>query len=387
MAFTQELLDLLSGWKYPQRGVISFPYATYSIHPDFSRIIWIHLDRTKGDAYPVFVTVTITGEARVLKALDIQETSAEVMFDSNQKTKNFPIRILDEDRIKSGDSVVLTLSNPKNGVVFGECQKTTVTFIRHEECITPESITEAPDCYGVIEFDFPTYSAISNLSSNNYVTLARNNGSDCQVGVTLNFSDESVVYFSSFGRKSIDVIFNQGETSKTVKIPIVEGKDESIELTLSNPTNGAVIGQQNTASLIILPENKSFGKVAFQSHFYHSYCKNGKLENIITLVRNEGSFGQQVVTLILSDGSVSPQEVGIGNNSIEVIFNHGETLKEVNIPVSDYKSHELLSENKDDKEDKIIVLSLFSKLPNAIGQQNKSVLILKNSYYVQQRFS
>jgi hypothetical protein len=49
--------------------------------------------------------------------------------------------------------------------------------------------------------------------------------------------------------------FNQGETAKSFSIPIVSDSvfegDETVNLTLSNPTGGAVLGTTKTATLLI----------------------------------------------------------------------------------------------------------------------------------------
>lgn len=56
-----------------------------------------------------------------------------------------------------------------------------------------------------------------------------------------------------YQNNAITVDFADGETEKTVNIPIVDDTetegDETINLALSNPTGGATIGTQDTAVL------------------------------------------------------------------------------------------------------------------------------------------
>lgn len=88
------------------------------------------------------------------------------------------------------------------------------------------------------------------------VTITRTNGNAGAVGVTLTPSNGTATASGDFDNSPINVTFADGEISKTVIIPIiddilVEG-NETVKLTLSNPTGGTTIGTQNTAILTII---------------------------------------------------------------------------------------------------------------------------------------
>jgi hypothetical protein len=109
---------------------------------------------------------------------------------------------------------------------------------------------------GVIFFSSPQFSVNEDGTLINQVTLTRTEGSTGEVSVTLNLTDGTATAGSDYDGTPITVTFADGETSKIVNIPIVDDTlyegDETVNLTLSNPTNGATLGMQTTASLTII---------------------------------------------------------------------------------------------------------------------------------------
>jgi hypothetical protein len=88
------------------------------------------------------------------------------------------------------------------------------------------------------------------------VTIVRTGGSDGFASAMLTPSNGTATAGIDFRSNPISVGFANGETSKTVIIPIVDDtffeSNESVNLILSNPTGGAVIGTQRSAVLNII---------------------------------------------------------------------------------------------------------------------------------------
>lgn len=93
------------------------------------------------------------------------------------------------------------------------------------------------------------------------VTVIRTDGSYGAVSAKINFKDGTAKAPGDYTNAAITVSFAAGETSKTVNIPIINDTtpelDETIQLILTNPTGGATIGTQNTATLTIVDNDSS----------------------------------------------------------------------------------------------------------------------------------
>jgi hypothetical protein len=122
--------------------------------------------------------------------------------------------------------------------------------------IDVSDLTANPIGTGVISFSDSQFSVNEDGTPITQVTLTRTEGSTGEVSVTLNLSDGTATAGSDYDATPITVTFADGETTKIVTIPIVNDTssepNETINLTLSNPTNGATLGTQTTSSLTVI---------------------------------------------------------------------------------------------------------------------------------------
>ncbi len=106
------------------------------------------------------------------------------------------------------------------------------------------------------DYNSANYSVNEDGTAINTITLTRTNGSDGAVSVTVTPTNGSAIAPSDYNNAPITVNFANGETSKTVIIPIVNDSiyelNESINLTLSNPTGGSTLGTQKKSILTII---------------------------------------------------------------------------------------------------------------------------------------
>ncbi|MDJ0502336.1 MAG: Calx-beta domain-containing protein, partial [Nostocales cyanobacterium LE14-WE4] len=171
------------------------------------------------------------------------------VFEAQSVTGVVPTSLIINDNIyEPTETVNLTLSNPTGGATLGTQQTATLTIIDNDA---------VP---GVIQFSNGTYSINENGTPVTAVTLTRSNGSDGTVSVSLTPSNGTATAPSDYNNTAITVNFANGETSKTVTIPIVNDTqfepNETVNLTLSNPTGGATLGNQKTAVLSIIDNDK-----------------------------------------------------------------------------------------------------------------------------------
>lgn len=109
---------------------------------------------------------------------------------------------------------------------------------------------------GVIQFSSTNFSVIEDGTVVEAITLVRSDGSDGEVTVTVTPTGDTATAGDDFDPTPVVVTFNDGQIEATVTIPIVDDDivegDETVNLTLSNPTNGATLGAEANAVLTII---------------------------------------------------------------------------------------------------------------------------------------
>ncbi|MGK7918596.1 MAG: Calx-beta domain-containing protein, partial [Trichodesmium sp.] len=129
---------------------------------------------------------------------------------------------------------------------------------------TPTNIVTAnviPITPGTLQFSAPSFSVDENTPTNNAtVTVTRTGGSDGVVSADIDITDGTANRGGDFGDPVPETIsFADGVTQQTVSIPIIDdNSDENTEtanLSLTNVTGGANIGQPATATLEIIDDD------------------------------------------------------------------------------------------------------------------------------------
>lgn len=108
---------------------------------------------------------------------------------------------------------------------------------------------------GQLQFSSPAYS-VQEGDGAATITVTRTNGSDGQVTVCYATSNGTAAAGADYTATSGTLTFNDGETSKTFNIPILDDAPdedpETVLLSLSNPSGGATLGTPENAVLTII---------------------------------------------------------------------------------------------------------------------------------------
>ena len=134
------------------------------------------------------------------------------------------------------------------------------------------------------------------------ITVTRTGGSSGAVGVSYATSNGTAVAGSDYTSTSGTLSWADGDAAdKTFSVPILDDSsyegNETVNLTLSNPTGGATIGSPNAAVLSILDNNP----------FLRDFDGDGK--NDITVWRPGDGYWY---TISSKDGSIISQQWGAG---------------------------------------------------------------------------
>ncbi|HEY9301786.1 MAG TPA: Calx-beta domain-containing protein, partial [Phormidium sp.] len=118
--------------------------------------------------------------------------------------------------------------------------------------LTYSGITDQP----VIQFSNPEYVVREDGTPILAVTVIRSGGLEGPASATVNLSNGTATAPADYNNSPITVNFANGQTSQVITIPIVDDTlvepEETVNLTLVNPSPGATIGTQSTAILTIL---------------------------------------------------------------------------------------------------------------------------------------
>jgi hypothetical protein len=149
------------------------------------------------------------------------------------------IRVVGDYLIEPDETFVVNILNPFNGTIANG--QATGTILND-------------DANGKLQFSSPTYTAFegANIAS---VLVTRTDGGSGTVTVDYSTSNGAADAGSDYAATSGTLTFNQGEFAKSFNIPInndgVNEGDETINLTLSNPTGGAILGSPTLALLTL----------------------------------------------------------------------------------------------------------------------------------------
>src|SRR5436190_9487829 len=238
-------------------GTLQFGQANYSV-TEGTASVTITVIRTDGTASKVTVNYA-TSNGTATAGSDYTAKSGTLSFAAGQTSKTFTIPIINDTLHESDETVNLTLSNPTGGATLGTPDTAVLTIIDN-------------DSGGVLQFSSATYSVSEGvLSGKAVIKVTRSGGSASGVTVNYSTSDGTATAGSDYAATSGTLTFGAGVTSKTFAIPIVKDtldeSDETVNLTLSDPTGGATLGIPDTAVLTII-DNDSGGVLQFSSASY-----------------------------------------------------------------------------------------------------------------------
>jgi Ca2+-binding RTX toxin-like protein len=253
---------------------------------------------------------------------------------------------------------------------------------------TPTDPTEPelPDEPGTLQFGAANFQVNEDGTPVTAVTIIRTGGDLGAVGASLSLSNGTATSPDDYQDAPISVEFQDGQTSQTIAIPITQDElaegDETINLSLANPTGGASIGAQRTATLTIVDDEVP-GNLAFSSPTY-TVLEDDSTALVVTVTRSNGSDGVLEATVTLSDGPANPNAtppvdaatggsepfaagVDYNNSAIGVSFADGDTApKQIRIPVN----ADALPENNE-----TLTLTLVGP---RVGQTTEAVLTIED---------
>ena len=238
----------------------------------------------------------------------------------------FTVPIINDTLHEPNETVNLTLSNPIGGAILGPPSTATLTIVDN-------------DVAGTLQFSAATY-RVSEAGPTATITVKRTGGTASGVIVHYATSDGTATAGTDYTIKSGTLTFGAGQTSKTFTIPIIKDTfhepNETVNLALSSPTGGALLGAQATAVLTIV-DNDPAGTVQFSAATYR-VSEAGSAATII-VKRTGGTASGVTVDYATSDGTATAG-TDYTTKSGTLTFGAGQTSKTFTIPIINDTLHE-----------------------------------------------
>ena len=221
-------------------GLLQFSATTYLVDENAGSVT-ITLRRSgslKGACSVDYATVDGTASATV----DYQPASGTLNFAAGELEKSITLSILDDVLGEGNESFSLTLTNAV-GVDITDPAAATILIVDNESAVA---------------FSSSVYQVSENQPAA-ILTVTRSGSAAIPFSVDYATSDGTATAGQDYSAQNGTLNFAAGESNKTIVVSIfndnlTEG-DETVILTLSNPSGGVAIGNQGSATLIIADDD------------------------------------------------------------------------------------------------------------------------------------
>lgn len=317
LTFSPNPADFGSG---PQNAEVALSSATYSVQEDGGNAV-VTLNRTVNTTTAFTVTVSTT-DGTATAANDYTALSnVSVSFDANDTTKTVNIPVVDRTGFQGSRafSVSIALGNG------------TATVIQPNSAAI--TITDNDPQPGTVALSAAAISVQENVG-NAVITVNRTGSTVGAASVALSTAGNSAVAGTDFTAVNTTVNFADGETSKTVDVPVTNRTgfqgNRAFSASLSSP-NGVVLGTTISADVTI-QEDELPPAVALSAATYSVIETAGTIA--IGLVRTGDPDTALTVTFAATEGSADDgRDFNVVNTAVN--FAAGETTKNVTIDILD----------------------------------------------------
>lgn len=227
-------------------GIFTLGASAYTVGENEGSVAIVVRRLLGADAEATVEYLTLAGTAE--PDLDYTPKSNILTFAPGETAKTIQVAIRNDTEVEPDETFSFKLLNPTGGTVLGD-PSTAVITIRDDD-LHPGSLAFASAAYAIEENAGPAR-----------ITVTRSGGSSGVVGATYLASSGSATAGDDFPASSGTLIFNDGEISKSILIPIFDDTlketNESFRITLSNPTGGATLASPAETTVTILDNDAS----------------------------------------------------------------------------------------------------------------------------------
>src|SRR5262249_11352056 len=158
-------------------------------------------------------------------------------FGPGVRSQSFTVKVKDSEEVEDSETVNLTLSNPEGGAALGVQDQAVLTIKTNDPAL---------------QFSLPTYS-VTETTPSATIIVKRTPPAAGAVSVHYATGDGTARAGVEYEETSGDLSFTAGMMRLPFRVPILKDADhvtgQTVNLALTNPTNGARLGSPATALL------------------------------------------------------------------------------------------------------------------------------------------
>ena len=302
-------------------GTFGFMPATVADSENAGNVT-LTIARTGGSDGAATILVTTGGGSAVPGTDYTALTNQPVSFADGQLTATVNVAIIDNDMFGSDKTFDATLTTSTSGAMIDPVTGTAMVTITENDAPSPGNFSFSRSKYSVEE-----------AAGTRTIDVMRTGGSD--VAASVEYRVRPGTAGSADFTEAVGILdFAIGETSKTFDVEIANDAlletDETINLRLANPTNGAGLGAIPTAKLTILNDDEAT-TFSFSAKEYPTT----EGETVSLLVNRVGGLDQtQSVNWFVINGTAI-NRVDFTAPGGTLVFEPNETQKTIAIKIRD----------------------------------------------------
>jgi len=224
-------------------GTLNFSAASYQ-RTENGGSATVMVSRSGGLAGGMSVRYS-TSNGTASAGSDYTATTGTLSFGAGVTSLSFQVPVTNDTQDEANETVNLTLSNPGGGAVLGTRRTAVLTIVDN-------------DTGGTLNFSASTYQRSEDGSSIS-IKVLRTGGAASGVAVSYATSPGTANPATDYTHASGTLNFAAGQSSASftvlLKNDAVVEADETVSLSLGNPTGGATLGTRPTAVLTILNDD------------------------------------------------------------------------------------------------------------------------------------
>lgn len=275
---------------------LEFVTPNYSVNEGVVGAQAIILVQRSGSTNSTVAVDFATQPGTALPGANYQPTNGTLVFGPGQMTQLFGVRVVDDALVGGPLGIGLALSNPR---VLNDPYAT--AFLGLSNAVL--TLLDNDHGPGVISFSNATFQ-VREDAGQAVISVVRTNGTSGVVRARLLTGGGTALAGSNYVAQDRIVSFADGETLKTVPIPILNDHrgvgDQTVGLRLQEVTGGAILGRTN-ALLTILEVDPVYGTFTFTNADSISMPEGTNAipyPAIITVSNRPGILSNVTVTLV-----------------------------------------------------------------------------------------